>query len=62
MHSDRSCPLAPDQKGHGGRQTTAGTGYPESGFDRTLPPVQSGGHQYQLSEADTQKYAGQPAI
>jgi len=62
MHPDRGCPLAFDQEGHGGRQTASGTYYPESGFDRALPPVQSGGDQYQLGDADTYEYAHQPAI
>ncbi len=62
MHPDRGCPLASDQKGHGGRQTTSGTGYPESGSDRALPPVQSGGDQSQLGDAHAQKYADQPAV
>ena len=62
MHPDRGCPLAPDQKGHGGRQVTPGTDYPERGFDRALPPLQTGKDQYQLDEADTCEYADQPAI
>jgi len=62
MYPDRGCPLAPDQEGHGGRHATSGTDYPESGFDRALPPVQSGGDQYQLGDADTYEYADQPAI
>ena len=62
MRFDCGCPLAFGQEGHGSCQTTSGTGNPDSGSNRALPPVYAGGDQYQLGEADTQEYAGQPAV
>ena len=62
MRLDCGYPLAFGQVGHGSCQTTSGTGNPDSGSNRALPPVYSGGDQYQLGEADSQENAGQPAI
>jgi len=62
MRFDCGCPSACSHQGHGGGQATSGTGHPDSGPNRALPTVYSGGDQYQLGEADSQEYARQPAI